>query len=403
MLSCRNRPVFFDLGRDLAADQEHQNILMEYQLFLANLIINYGTNLSGKPEAKLAAQFMTVTALRQLDANHKSILLRSLFHSKFITLPPSAAVWATSVIDLRQVDLSNTVFGLPADVQNLRQRVHFVPWEYLGLPFAILTNASFRCASLDCAQFDLAIMDSADLSFTYHANPRCRDSISEGQTSFAQTSLVRASFYKAEIRFTSFDYANLSFANMYRFYCMHCTFSHAVLDQADLSFSFIYNYYISHPGRLNFISASFSRALLHSARYLSINFDGTDWSNARATQLFMQNCTFTNATLNNCSFANSYMLMPVFENASLRMVDFSNATLQNVSFINSDMSYADLSSIRCEYCHFINVTLYGAVMKNASFRYSHFLDCDLNASQLEEIIDLSGSAVSNYTVIANRD
>ena len=151
--------------RDLAADQQHQNVLLEYQKFLANLILNYGTNLSGTPEAKLAAQFMTIATLKQLDAKNKDIILRSLYNSKFITLQPKDHRDESSIIDLRQVDLSNTVFGIPGNLQRPILRNKAIPWYYLWLPYGILTNASFRGTSLDCACFSSAIMESADLSY----------------------------------------------------------------------------------------------------------------------------------------------------------------------------------------------------------------------------------------------
>ena len=78
--------------------------------------------------------------------------------------------------------------------------------------------------------------------------------------------------------------------------------------------------------------------------------------------------------------------------------------LHNVTFINSDMRNANLSYIKCDYCVFINVTLEGAVLKNASFRHSNFLNCRINASQLEEAIDLFGSTLPNGTVeVTNKD
>ena len=383
---------------NLAADQHNQKMLTEYQMFLAKLIIDYGTNFSTKPEVNIAAQFLTVSTLKQLNAKHQAILLRSLYDSKMITLRPSDNLFAVSTIDLRQVNLSNVVFGLPSDVRGEITHSQRILWYYLWLPYSILTNASFRGTSLDCASFESATMDSVDLSYTYHTNPQCVKPIHEGQTSFISASLIRASFYKANVRFTSFDLADLSFANMCELYCMHCTFSSAKLYHANLTSSFVFNVYISHSERLDFRKVNFSHAVAHSAHYRSINFDQSDWSNIQASKIIIDNSTFTNATLNNCSFVESLIFMSIFENANLRMVDFSEATLRNVTFINSNMSDANLSSMKCEYCHFNNVTFRGAVLRNASFENSNFVHCDIDMNQLEQVVDLSGSTLSNETV-----
>ncbi len=58
-----------------------------------------------------------------------------------------------------------------------------------------------------------------------------------------------------------------------------------------------------------------------------------------------------------------------------------------------------MSSMQCNNCNFTNFKLQGAVFKNASLRNSTFLNCDVEVSQLEQAIDLSGLIVSNGIVV----
>jgi uncharacterized protein YjbI with pentapeptide repeats len=249
--------------RDLAADLQHQTILLDYQTFLANLIIDNGVALNKTPGVKIAAHFMTLTALNQLDARRKSILLRSLFNAKLITFQKNINPFGISIINLEQVDLSNTIFGLLPIAPDELSSYFYIRWDHLWLPNTILTNASFRHTALDCVTFAGAHMDSADLSFATRQNYLCLNTIREYQTDFSGVSLVNASLYKANFRFTSFNGAKLSFANMQEFRCLECNFSSTVLFRVDLSFSIIIQSYILHRERADFRSANLIR-LLHA-------------------------------------------------------------------------------------------------------------------------------------------
>jgi uncharacterized protein YjbI with pentapeptide repeats len=385
--------------RDLANDQQHQNILIEYQTFLARLITDYGVNLSMKPEAKLAANFMTRTALSQLDTKRRGILLRSLHDAKLITIAKRNDL--SSIVDLQQADLSNIVFGILPKVTHKLPRFRYIVWDRLWLPHAILTNTSFRHTALQCPTFSNANMDSADLSFAIQGNYICFGSVYQSQANFEGTSLVNASLYETDFRFTSFNGANLAFANMHGLNCHECNFSLANLIQADLSFSTIIHYFVLHHGRSDFSKANLSHAVLHKARYRAISFDQTDWSNVQASQIQIYNCTFANAIMNNGSFKKSIIQISEFRDTSLYSIDLSDAALSNIIFSNSDMRNTNLSNLKCDYCNFINVTLHGAILKNASLRYSNFLNCRLDVGQLEQAIDLFGSTLPNGTVIEN--
>ena len=78
--------------RDLAIDQQHENILVEYQSALANLLIEDNSTLNKRSlMTKTVIQFMTRTALNQLDLKRKSFLIRSLYDARLITFQNSSS------------------------------------------------------------------------------------------------------------------------------------------------------------------------------------------------------------------------------------------------------------------------------------------------------------------------
>ena len=388
--------------RDLATDHQHQTILGEYQSFLAKLIIDHGANLDRKPEAKIAAHFMTFMALKQLDTKRRGILLRSLYDAKLITVNRSASPDSSSIIDLRQADLAGIQFGLSSDVPDPVPRVRFIIWQDLWLPYTTLTNASFRHTLLDGASFAGSYMDFTDLSFAVHLYRRAGNVRYPDEVDFRVTSLVNASFYEANLRNTDFSMANLTWANLHGLKCEHCTFFSATLFQADLRFSrFFYLDSLSNK-RVSCQWVNLSRAIAHSARYFTIDFDHSDWSQIEASTIRIYNCTFTAAKMENPSFMNSFIDLSDFRNASLYATDLSHARMGNVSFVNADMRNADLRNIVCSNCTFINANLHEALLKNASFRYSNFRNCSVADAQLAETADLAGSILPNGTIVGSK-
>lgn len=384
--------------RDLATDQQQENILAEYQTFLAKLILDNGMALNKTPEAKVVGHFKTLTALNQLDARRKSILIRSLYDAQLIILQPNSKQGNTSILELRGVDLSGITLGSSHTSPIKLSFVYYSELNHLYLPFINLMNASFRHAWLDCATFTMAIMDSVDMSFAMHRQTFCLGTPRSFQREYAGTSLVKANLYDAGFYYNDFSSANLTLANMRKFYCLACKFSKAVLLQADLSFSIFFHDFYLGILQLDFTFVKLKQAVAHSAWFHTMNFTNSDWSYVQALKVIINNCTFADATMDNSSFVKSTIRQSIFQNASLYAIDLTDAVLHNVTFINSDMRNANLSSIKCDYCVFINVTLEGAVLENASFRYSIFRNCRINASQLEEAIDLFGSTLPNGTV-----
>ncbi|CAF1252253.1 unnamed protein product [Adineta steineri] len=388
--------------RILATDQQLENILVGYQDFLAKLILDNGLTLNRSLEAKVVARFKTLTALNQLDARRKSILIRSLYDAKLITLHQYVKSNDRAVLDLRQLDITDVIFGSSRNSPAQHQRQQYIDWDYLWLPESILINASFRYTRLNCATFSHTILDSGDLSFTaHHRTFSCFNHFPNNSINFDSASLVNATLYNAYLVSANFFFANLTFANMRLFLCEGCIFWKAKLIKADLTSSKFSILSQQNTLHLNFREISLREAVAHSATFEIIDFEKSDWSNVQASKIIINNCIFFKAIMVNCSFVNSSIQHSIFENAILNKTDLSYAKLQNVTFINSDMRYTNFSFIKCTYCRFINVTLQDIILKNASLQYSDFYNSPINISQLEETISIVGTRFFNGTVQLN--
>ena len=98
-------------------------------------------------------------------------------------------------------------------------------------------NSSSSETLLNCAMFYRANMDLVDLSFAHHDFPTYYHPPRHDQRDFIIATLINATLYKVDFHFTDFSGANLSYANLYGFRCINCTFMYTLLFQADLSFS----------------------------------------------------------------------------------------------------------------------------------------------------------------------
>ena len=343
---------------------------------------------------------MTRTALSQLDLKRKSLLIRSLYDARLITLQASSRIGQLeTILEFRQIDLSSVTFGPFSYSQEIFPFHHYVEWNYLTLPFGILVNASFHHTHLHCALFHSAKMDSADLSFITQRKPICFDIPRSSNTIFFQASLVNASFYRSTFYNTDFGLADMTNANMTNFYCRECHFYSTKLVQVELSFSKIFNVFDFTSYRLNFYAANLKGSTMHSTLFNSVNFDQSNWSDVQASEIHIRNSTFNGTMMENCSLVQGFIFFSEFENANLSNINLSQATFYNVSFLDVNMRNGNLSSMKCTYCYFTNVTFEGVTFKNASFHYSVFLNCLINDHQLAETFELTGSTLPNGTVV----
>ena len=386
--------------RELALDQQRQNVLLEYQNFLAKLLLESDAVLKKPANARLVGRFMTITALSQLDAARKSIILRSLSETRLINLQRSSKWDDTSLLALERVDLRDTTFSLYRYASEERPDNEYNLWNYLWLRATILKNASFRYVFLDCSTFEQSLMDSADFSFAIVRSLTCFDHDRNRPTDFSSTSLVNASFFKAVFSQTDFSGANLTLAKMSNFYCRECRFSSALLVQVDLSFS-TFTALLANA-TTTFFSTELRQIVVHSVVFRSVNFTSSRWSNVQASNAEFQKCSFPNVTMSGCVFLNSTMRESTFGYSDLYGIDISGSTLFDVGFDNSNMRRANFSFIKCDNCRFVNVELHEATFTRASFRNSNFFGSSMNTDLLiEEAIDLTGTTLPNGTIVAS--
>jgi uncharacterized protein YjbI with pentapeptide repeats len=384
--------------RELALEQQRQNVLLEYQTFLAKLLLEGDAALKKPVTAQLVCRFMTVTALSQLDAPRKSIVLRALSETRLINLEVNSKPDDKSILELERVDLRDTTFNLYRYASEEQADLQYNLWSYLWLPATILKNASFRYVFLDCSTFERSLMDSADFSFAAIRTLICFQKDRTRPTDFSSTSLVNANFFRAAFTHTDFSHANLTLANMRHFYCRDCRFSSAILVQVDLSF--VTFTALLTNGTATFLSTELRQIVAHSAAFRVVNFTSSRWTNVQALNTVLWRCTFPNVTMRDCAFLNCTIQESTFRYANLYGIDISGSTLFNVSFTDSDMRGANFSFIHCNYCRFANVELYEAIFTSASFRNSNFLSSSMNTNQLmEEAIDLTGTTLSNGTIV----
>ena len=377
--------------RALSIDQQEENILVQYQTFLSKLILDHGNYLEKSSEAKTVAQFMTLTALEQVNIKRKRILLRSLHHANLINFLKTEKLFDTSVVNLDQADLSHIQFGLALNQTGQLPMYRYISWNYLYLPRTILTYASFRYTILDHTTFTQSIMDFVDMSFAAHTNHQSR-------TNFVNVSLIEAKLSNVRFRLTNFSLTNLALSQMDNFECIECHFSHSILTRVNLNYSrFSHTFHLSKT-RLLFNSANFSYSHMYFALFRSINFTQSDWSHVQASHIGIYNSIFTNVNMYKSLLSNSIVQDSTFEFMDFYQTDFSYAKFFNVTFINSNMYLVNMHFVICERCFFINVNFIDTIWTYVSLTNSKFRDCSIDIDELlENSIDISESKLINGT------
>lgn len=385
---------------DIANDQQLETILIGYQDFLAKLILDNGKTLNRSSEAKIVGQFKTLTALEQLDARRKNILIRSLYNAQLITLRRDAkSSDERAVLDLRQLNLKDLTLGSPRNSPELYPTDQYIDWFYLWLPESILTNVSFRHTYLQCATFSHTHMYKVDLSFSSSQKMQtgCFDIFRNKSINFIKANLINTVMYRASWRQTDFTFAQLTLVDMRLFICEKCTFWRTKLFQVDLTSS-AFDLFPSNAWRSDFQEITLEQVVGHLVSFFSVDFSKSIWSNVQASSIKIIDCIFIDAKIRNSSFVKGTFEKSIFQKANLYGINLSHATLNYISFINSTISYADLSFIKCHHCNFSNITFENVIWTNASLRYSNFRHCHMNLDQLvKDAIDLSGSTLSNGT------
>ncbi|CAF0791064.1 unnamed protein product [Adineta ricciae] len=385
--------------RELSLDQQRQTILVEYHNFLTKILMEFGTTGNKATNVRLVIRFMTITALSQLDVIRKSLILRSLSEARLINLERKSQLFDESFLQLKRVDLTNTIFNLNLYSSIEKSDLMYNYWNYLWLPESILTNASFRSVFLDCSVFSFSYLDFADFSFATSRAPICFDNDRETKIDFSSTSLINATFYRANFIAADFSNANLTFTNMRYLYCRDCKFISTLFIHVDLSFLHMFSTFYKIYMCL-FLSTTLNNVIIHSAVLGSINFTNSNWTNVYASYTLFRNNTLSYLTMKNCFLSNNKLYDTIFRNTTLYDIDMFNNTLQNVNFINNYMENINFSYIYCKFCYFTNSQLKKIIFIHASFIHSTFLHSHVNITQLiEEAKVLINVTLPNGTII----
>jgi uncharacterized protein YjbI with pentapeptide repeats len=136
----------------LADDQQKENILVEYQHFLANLLLVDGVLLNASSSVRFVTRYKTVTALAQLNTARKIFLIRTLFEGDLITRQPLKTPFISlASVDLTGLNLSSTITS---------------NYHCLALEKVILNNASFCHLKLDSAIFYGSELNNANFAYS---------------------------------------------------------------------------------------------------------------------------------------------------------------------------------------------------------------------------------------------
>ncbi|MBE3558714.1 MAG: pentapeptide repeat-containing protein [Ktedonobacteraceae bacterium] len=134
-----------DTALQVAADQQQQAILSNYEARITDMMLHDGLRESKSPSTQqLVARTETGSTLRQLNSNGKGALLRFLYETKLISND-------TPIINLRELDAHN------ANLHNLDLR----DTNLSGLD---LHGADARGSNLSYAELQYANLSNADLS-----------------------------------------------------------------------------------------------------------------------------------------------------------------------------------------------------------------------------------------------
>ena len=254
----------------LAKDQQMENILTAYQDFLGRIILETEDSLRNAPKAAAVVRFKTLTALEQLDARRRNIVIRSLYDAELITnlIIKDHSVKELGAVNLQQIHLKDLTLGSHRDSPASYSRGQRISWNYLSLPFSILTNVSFRHGILDCAYFDSAHMYLVDLSFTQTTyRKQCSNSTDDnGSVFLTHTQLVNTSIYYVSWYHAILSSATLTSVDMRKSHCFECQFVQTKLNQVDLS-SAVFTRYAHTVNRSDFRRISMNQVTAYKTKY----------------------------------------------------------------------------------------------------------------------------------------
>ncbi|CAM4811066.1 unnamed protein product [Rotaria magnacalcarata] len=412
----RNR----EKDRWLADDQQKENILIDYQNFLANLLEKHGMTLNGTSTARLIARFRTLIALDQLNSARRSFLIRSLYEAQLIsfqTVQTNNVVTEfesfdtlRSIVDLSSANLSGLSLGINEDDNDEcpRECIPGVGIDALVLSQTQLTNAFFRKMNFQGALFVKSIMDNADFRCSYLNG-------TNGGLTFASSLLIHAKFRKTCALDVSFQSVNLDKAQMHGMICKHCIFRDAQINHADLDDVEFYredeNNDTFHD---KYENINFTETSLIGAKFDHLSLRGTLFIGANLSRICIINCVLSRDSVQfaAATFEKSTLINATIQNSSFDYVHFIDSNLSGAKIFMSNFTHAsmkniDLTGATLEMCNFNDANLAGCIMTNANINLSYFVGSDLTGCQgitdvqLAQAKSIAGAILPNGTKISS--
>ncbi|CAF3800976.1 unnamed protein product [Rotaria socialis] len=406
--------------RWLADDQQKENILVDYQNFLANLLEKHGMTLNGTSTVRFVARFRTLIALNQLNSARRSFLIRSLYEAQLIsfrtiqtnnTMTEFESVdTPRSIVDLSSANLSGLSLGINEDDNDEcpRECIPGVRIDALVLSQTQLKNAFFRKLYFQGALFVKSIMDSVDFRCAYLNG-------TNDYLTFANSLLIHAKFHKACAQDVSFQSVDLYKAQMHGMVCRHCIFRCAQINHADLHDVFFYREDVNKDKLHDeYENINFTETSLIGATFDHLSLRGTLFIGTNLSRIRIINCVFSRDSVQYAAatFEKSTLINATIENSSFDYVHFIDSNLSGAKIFMSNFTHAsmkniDLTGATLEMCNFSSTNLAGCIMTNANIHLSYFVDSDLTGCQgitdvqLAQAKSIAGAILPNGSKISS--
>lgn len=361
----------------LAEDEQEEATLVHYFDSLGKLLekddkLENQTNI---------ARFKTLTALAQLKAKRKGLLIRSLIENKLIIMQNKRDV----ILDLSLADLT----GL--DLTHNMLVNDEMTCAYLSQ--TTLTNASFRGMGLHGSTFEHTHLANSDFSSSYNYAWSCGGTITG--VDFRGAILDNSNFNNALHRKSIFAETWLDYARMRRFKCYDCSFFNASMVSTDLS----YAQFLSDSN----LKTTFQRVDMYSTLLYKTNFTHIDFAVAKltmvnATETIFHDCHFIVASLQNNTFVRATFTNSSFVRVSLSGSSWYKTNISYTSFDLGDMTNVNFIDSACHYCHFNQTDLTGTNFTNSSLDGSDFRLTNVNYQQLFVARSLQGVLFPNEPI-----
>jgi uncharacterized protein YjbI with pentapeptide repeats len=239
--------------RQIEDDRAREDVLQSYIQDMTGLMLDrrLATSKQNQPVRSIARS-RTLTAVRQLDADRKGILLQFLYESNLIgtdIVPPGSEPAIDRIVYLNGADLSSAnLSGAGLVRSNLTEA---------NLSHTNLTGADLSFTSLSEANLSYAILIGADLS---------NAGLIGAELNIAN--LTGADLWSASLTNADLSYTYLSGANLYYADLIEANLSHTSLSEANLS-------------NAGLIGATLDKADLKDANLSDADLSGANLSGAR--------------------------------------------------------------------------------------------------------------------------